>query len=225
MRYWRMRVMQFRSALPRRERRLVGCAAARLSMFRSALPRRERPRSAASGCQQSKVSIRAPAKGATLGARSLCSSQQSFRSALPRRERPRPIARHADRGSACFDPRSREGSDCRRRRSSTPCFDVSIRAPAKGATCRAVRQACAHRHVSIRAPAKGATRRYATRVQHAPRCFDPRSREGSDGPCRLKRRPRHAFRSALPRRERLARRDSLVAWTACFDPRSREGSD
>ena len=78
------------------------------------------------------VSIRAPAKGAT-GTVSPC-----------------------PRTRGCFNPRPREGGDPAHLRSIRPSVAVSIRAPAKGAT-RGVPESGARIGVSIRAPAKGAT--------------------------------------------------------------------
>ena len=57
-------------------------------LFQSTLPRGERPRQVATADRRNAVSIHAPARGAT---------------AMPRR---------CDRRTACFNPRSRAGSDC-----------------------------------------------------------------------------------------------------------------
>ena len=99
------------------------------------------------------ISIRAPAKGATLYLNSFCRSKARFQSALPRRERQEKKLRYnlfkyfnprsregSDRfqfpalpAVDDFNPRSREGSDV----SSDYLLDlnpISIRAPAKGAT-------------------------------------------------------------------------------------------
>ena len=144
-----------------------------------------------------KISIHAPAKGATI---------MGFKRAID---------------SPYFNPRSREGSDY----NSRYCYcvaNISIHAPAKGAT---VPHLSEHYRIaiSIHAPAKGATPcRYRRSAVHAgfqstlPRrerrrsgagnCqrwdFNPRSREGSD-------------------RETL----DTITFKNNFNPRSREGSD
>ena len=187
----------FRSALPRRERPARSSGASSPGAFRSALPRRERPVLQLHVDRRRRVSIRAPAKGATRLVANLVRNAQPFRSALPRRERRQPPVNHLT--SIGFDPRSREGSDPRRGGQRVH-LGVSIRAPAKGAT-RGFAAARHPAHVSIRAPAKGATRR-VQRLECARQGFDPRSREGSDADAR-------------------ARRFFMI----CFDPRSREGSD
>ena len=124
------RATVFRSTLPRRERHALPDELGERVEFRSTLPRRERrgtcrvrpsapcfdPRSRegsddniASGYTRLKVSIHAPAKGATRrGGREWLGGWQ-FRSTLPRRER-RGRGPAACPGSS-FDPRSREGSD------------------------------------------------------------------------------------------------------------------
>ncbi len=99
---------------------------------------------------------------------------------------------------ACFDPRSRAGSD------AVLCgqhsfMDVSIHAPARGATQYADIIGLRY-DVSIHAPARGAT--YVT----------------------LTIAGFMWFRSTLPRGERLSR-DRVDAYPICFDPRSRAGSD
>ncbi len=172
----------FRSALPRRERptarRQLRLA---LLMFRSALPRRERRRHGRRVDSRRRVSIRAPAKGATLRCRHRCATAHPDECFDPRsregsdRRRVGAIA-DPDR----FDPRSREGSDTAVAARHTSDIDVSIRAPAKGATNRLLDQrAGSGTMVSIRAPAKGATTLFSGR--HRPKeSFDPRSREGSD---------------------------------------------
>ena len=124
---------------------------------------------------------------------------------------------------------------------------VSIHAPAWGATPE-LRDGDHHREVSIHAPAWGATRG-APSSDLSIRCFNPRSRVGSDreefGPARTP----GVFQSTLPRGERpveaLAgahRRDVFQSTLPrgerhfdgyhgqrhghrCFNPRSRVGSD
>ena len=144
----------FQSTLPRRERRDYPGPDAARSVFQSTLPRRERPASCKTPNRRRRVSIHAPAKGATSPAA--------------------PARRHQVR----FNPRSREGSDDLRQR-MTPLakvfqstlprrerpltvsphaarWNVSIHAPAKGATL-GINRLIARQRVSIHAPVKGAT--------------------------------------------------------------------
>ena len=155
----------------------------------------------------SSISIRAPAKGATSQTLDVLTTIL-FQSALPRRERRKYTA-------ICFlccnfNPRSREGSDCKsevrrvaifRFQSALPRRErlkrnkgfetkpyISIRAPAKGATILVIVLELMPLQISIRAPAKGAT-------------FDS-FRSGAT----------EKFQSALPRRERrLFILQSLIA--------------
>ena len=166
--------------------------------FQSTLPRGERPSRIRSAGHRDRVSIHAPARGATFyyspkdyqtmvsihaparGATGICLCQMS------RNWR--------------FNPRSREGSDQTTVRQRLPSAIVSIHAPARGATSD-TRGRHSAQHVSIHAPARGAT---GCQCRHtdAVICFNPRSREGSDGIFAK-------YRNGL----------------ASFNPRSREGSD
>ncbi len=121
-----------------------------------------------------KVSIRAPARGATTTFEFIRTYGQ-FRSAPPhggRHFHPGPVAPRRQFRSAPphggrpqtrprtmpdvgFDPRPRTGGDGRRG-ASPRRFGVSIRAPARGATVHDELHVVAW-HVSIRAPARGAT--------------------------------------------------------------------
>ncbi len=186
----------FRSALPRGERPLRLLTSDAEVMFRSALPRGERLQNMQAALAAGRVSIRAPARGAT------------------RR------LRGPDRIFGSFDPRSRAGSDASLR-AIVAEETVSIRAPARGATARA-NDLHAVDQVSIRAPARGATkcraavpretpfrsalprgeRLGAQREVEARAGFDPRSRAGSDRSASDCSPPTAPFRSALPRGER-----------------------
>ena len=57
------------------------------------------------------------------------------------------------------------------------------------------------------------------------RCFDPRSRTGSDQVATTPASPRWRFRSTLPHGERRYRRSMWDFAMKRFDPRSRTGSD
>ena len=166
--------------------------------FQSTLPRRERLKTVYLDRWCNRISIHAPAKGATragvgwwfacvyFNPRSregsdhisvLCSdSLFRFQSTLPRRERPvrpfTPLSAHTFQST--LPRRERHGSP-------GPHRD--------------------EKNISIHAPAKGATQSYLT-WQPSAEHFNPRSREGSDRGAPLTRRTR---------------------WH--FNPRSREGSD
>ncbi len=99
---------EFRSTLPRGERRSTGSSGGSTARFRSTLPRGERPFIQRSMQHYGVVSIHAPARGATWQ-KVPCLSGWQFRSTLPRGER-RPACRDI-RPSRRFDPRSRAGSD------------------------------------------------------------------------------------------------------------------
>ena len=99
------------------------------------------------------ISIHAPAKGATPCRYRRSAVHAGFQSTLPRRERRRSGAGNCQRWD--FNPRSREGSD------DIPNYKdlilwISIHAPAKGAT-EAIEDIGAENLISIHAPAKGAT--------------------------------------------------------------------
>ena len=144
----------FQSTLPRRERLQVLTACWCVSIFQSTLPRRERLSQPLNWTDSIKISIHAPAKGATslyfLGV-----SIWAFQSTLPRRERLL-CTIHTRIFFFNFNPRSREGSDYEHP------FDgykgqISIHAPAKGATTYFDLMSGLFA-ISIHAPAKGATR-------------------------------------------------------------------
>ena len=122
------------------------------------------------------VSIHAPARGATPGPASPSTAPASF------------------------NPRSREGSDVSAPAASSPSPSFQSTLP-RGERRGGLWFIQVTWSVSIHAPARGATLR-STATVRATNCFNPRSREGSDGDG-----------IALPR---LHRR---------FNPRSREGSD
>ena len=191
----------FRSALPHEERlRRDGCDAPRHRRFDPRSRTRSDSLDAESAAHADDVSIRAPARGATVdhrfGARIRC----MFRSALPHEERPTSaISQRASTSS--FDPRSRTRSDAissRRCRCSRRRFDPRSRTRSDPYVDR---MASRSQHVSIRAPARGATR-LAHDASAALQRFDPRSRTRSD-------------------RRHDARQRRLLS----FDPRSRTRSD
>ena len=123
--------VKFQSTLPRRERRVAVCARKLSAQFQSTLPRRERPSLNKTLMRFIRISIHAPAKGATILPESPFLAFL-FQSTLPRRERQTFIL-----PEFCyflyFNPRSREGSDIIIIAFQF-LFVISIHAPAKGAT-------------------------------------------------------------------------------------------
>ena len=111
----------FQSTLPRRERLIQRCLADPLFIFQSTLPRRERLRRTQPLYVLNAISIHAPAKGATLTTRVMVGPEK-FQSTLPRRER-RSNLEGIRFYSVYFNPRSREGSDRGRLRTSAP-FEI-----------------------------------------------------------------------------------------------------
>ena len=186
-----------------------------------------------------KISIHAPAKGATMEKQIplLMKKFQStlprrerqngsvfwvrngrFQSTLPRRERLYPVTRHHI--SAYFNPRSREGSD------KTDWLigvatEISIHAPAKGATHPNLKEFSSW-CISIHAPAKGATFSAQSCLLfllisiHAP----AKGATSSFPVICISA----LFQSTLPRRERLLHL-CIYLLMFYFNPRSREGSD
>ena len=145
-----------------------------------------------------RISIHAPAKGATLlrSWRSMAGTYFNPRS----REGSDRYDRRYDHLYPHFNPRSREGSDPMLHPTDICKEHISIHAPAKGAT--AIPSSFYDPvGISIHAPAKGATV-YPSPFFHRDIHFNPRSREGSD---------------------RLSR--VLRIGVSDFNPRSREGSD
>ena len=77
----------FQSTLPRRERLHVLPVPLFNAEFQSTLPRRERHQAGRTSDEAFRISIHAPAKGATISASIHCWSTAQFQSTLPRRER------------------------------------------------------------------------------------------------------------------------------------------
>ncbi len=218
--YSTARLLGFQSTLPRGERRLLGEQLLHEASFN--------PRSRAgsdwpmpTGWRRiCKVSIHAPARGATSW------SWATTGITIVSIHAPARGATHRWRGplspSSCFNPRSRAGSDIwgcasscgawwfqstlprgeRRLEGSAlwPEYVVSIHAPARGAT-HSDWYGSDEELVSIHAPARGATILGAEFIK-ACMGFNPRSRAGSD----------------------CSKRSTRCA-SCCFNPRSRAGSD
>ena len=188
-------------------------------VFRSTLPHGER-RALCDGSAPARVSIHAPARGATAGHAPARLTKAVSIHAPARGATPTPSTLHS-------------------------CSDVSIHAPARGAT-PAIGVESRLIVVSIHAPARGATSRlprpmtrlraFRSTLPHGERpsrrrsharsrwCFDPRSRTGSDPALKAGYQRRICVSIHAPARgatlDRLALRRSPG-----FDPRSRTGSD
>ena len=168
--------------------------------FQSTHPRGVRPKSCTSLLDSSRVSIHAPAWGATRG--------------------PLLILHHV----LCFNPRTRVGCDISQAKGII-LFLVSIHAPAWGATCRAWsglvrnefqsthprgvrRQPCQSQarpaRVSIHAPAWGATHFLMITFNNTT-CFNPRTRVGCDFSSSTRRLHGEEFQSTHPRGVRQKR--------------------
>ncbi len=145
------------------------------------------------------VSIRAPARGATTRKQRKAHAVRLFRSALPRGER-RHRARRVELARQRFDPRSRAGSDAEIR-AQFRRMEVSIRAPARGATASIAPARASGAEFRSALP-RGERRRSVRPVLRCARCFDPRSRAGSD-----------------------VAGKTIEDLEQGFDPRSRAGSD
>ena len=147
-----------------------------------------------------RVSIHAPARGATEWKRRVVMRWLRFQSTRPRGARRFILcylrvslkfqstrlrgARRYYHGLhewdiSGFNPRAREGRDFYRTANS-PTLPVSIHAPARGATVAWMREPLAA-VVSIHAPARGATNYRRRAARKAAARFNPRAREGRDG--------------------------------------------
>ena len=165
----------FQSTLPRRERHAIHGLENAFIQFQSTLPRRERHHPRLPSCPnehfnprsregsdrhpifivviQHRISIHAPAKGATLLPR-ISASPAEFQSTLPRRERPR-FFRMCKRAQMISIHAPAKGATTLLTLMMILML-ISIHAPAKGATQSRRIYLCRQR-ISIHAPAKGAT--------------------------------------------------------------------
>ena len=126
-----------------------------------------------SHCNISRISIHAPAKGATNIYR-FAIVKGTFQSTLPRRER----HEVSDHIVFCpdFNPRSREGSDFASRSHKHP-RQISIHAPAKGATMMSW---CWGKAIRFQSTLPRRERLVTVICCLTSGNFNPRSREGSD---------------------------------------------
>ena len=163
-----------------------------------------------------------PARGATHDCTVDVAGIALFQSTLPRGER---LASQAliQRWYECFNPRSREGSDRSSLATVTPCDSVSIHAPARGATLpTAVASSCVMRFNPR--SRRGERPCHRTQSPVHGRCFNPRSREGSDAHLAM-RVTATAVSIHAPARGATSVAVDGVIGSRCFNPRSREGSD
>ena len=215
----KLTIIKFQSTLPRRERQQSGCVVYNFHHYFNPRSREGSDRTAIFILNVSRISIHAPAKGATLESDTY-HNEMVFQSTLPRRERqvqslnvslllrfqstlPRrerlPILCWSAH-TANFNPRSREGSDkfidC-----DSNFFNISIHAPAKGATTLRLLSFLIFYHFNPRSREGSDFNEYNKRIEE--RDFNPRSREGSDTTTTSPHRYSNRFQSTLPRRERL----------------------
>ncbi len=145
-----------------------------------------------------KISIHAPAKGATIHI-PFTARVFPFQSTLPRRER---LSIFCLQGL---------------------CSSISIHAPAKGATYGCITPAEVNL-ISIHAPAKGATIWMIVRPKYE-YYFNPRSREGSDVEQCRKTLVNGEISIHAPAKGATSTSNSYSINSLYFNPRSREGSD
>ena len=231
----------FQSTRPRGARRRLTWKTYTISLFQSTRPRGARRGWAGRPGVPGRVSIHAPARGATWNTGRLWESHRfqstrprgarrslspshtkdsAFQSTRPRgARRPPPVPL---RISVCFNPRARAGRDDSTRLKD-PAFYVSIHAPARGATYS--RDIIAGRPQFQSTRPRGARHqlfhRDSTRLKvsiHAPA-------RGATAFFFLASRPVDQFQSTRPRGARLSL--SLEWWRGfpCFNPRARAGRD
>ena len=189
-------------------------------MFQFTLPRGERlGRNHETGCKLI-VSIHAPARGATSGFHpesnrvvmfqftlprgerlSISSNKadgRGFQFTLPRGERP-DVADVIDPRTLGFNSRSREGSDASGSFSSFVGIVFQFTLP-RGE--RPFALICVHVYLSFQFTLPRGERRQGLVVGRAERCFNSRSREGSDNRVRHRCAECYPFQFTLPRGER-----------------------
>ena len=166
--------------------------------FQSTHPRGARPSPCRTPRPTPKVSIHAPARGATQPV-SPIEHNVAFQSTRPRGAR---RCAQTQRRGMC---------------------GVSIHAPARGATFTSCLP-WPQKGVSIHAPARGATLRPEEILGHMHR-FNPRAREGRDGP--LAQRVAHDLPVSIhaPARGATSSHCRQSSCSSCFNPRAREGRD
>ena len=152
------------------------------------------------------ISIHAPARGATGNLRSTGDSGKHF-NPRSREGSDRHQSVEADL-YAHFNPRSREGSDDDGRHISNLQRKFQSTLP-RGERRRLRLREHGRKSISIHAPARGATFCHLLALLNT-RNFNPRSREGSDGPSDVTLLTVPVFQSTLPRGERLGVLDASL---------------
>ena len=142
------------------------------------------------------ISIHAPARGATLGINVWDSNGHIFQSTLPHGERPQSVIylpAYKD-----FNPRSRTGSD-EEAQTKRILVVISIHAPARGATCIGYR---VKMDVRFQSTLPHGERQGHPRPTPSVLYFNPRSRTGSDLHGNCTTTAYKLFQSTLPHGER-----------------------
>ena len=207
---------RFQSAPPHGERRKVRSALDSAHKFQSAPPHGERRQPSAR--QICPVSIRAPARGATMPV-STATLAVVFQSAPPHGERRRQGAGRCS--DSCFNPRPRTGSDCSKATACSASGGFNPR-PRTGSDA-AILQAFPLALWFQSAPPHGERRRALPQGVRA--CsFNPRPRTGSDRARRIHARVHRGF-NPRPRTGSDASPSPPKLSTSCFNPRPRTGSD
>ena len=211
---------RFQSTRPRRARRFLGLVPSGRGGFN---PRAREGRDVGLRREQGRprVSIHAPAKGATVTGNDSATAISQFQSTRPRRARLKYGSLR--NSSSCFNPRAREGRDAARYRQQCGSGEVSIHAPAKGAT-KGFRPDVQPRY-GFQSTRPRRARRGVQAAHRRGEGFNPRAREGRDTKdCTLARTPKR-FQSTRPRRARPSLRTSFFSIERSFNPRAREGRD
>ena len=192
-----------------------------------------------------RVSIHAPARGATavLILRRACWIW--FQSTHPRGVRPGtppgtacPISCFNPRtregcdipsvlgyvGRPSFNPRTREGCDPAGPQAGSQPAGVSIHAPARGATLATVLAVCWGAGFNPRTR-EGCDQRLPRLPARISAGFNPRTREGCDSSGASSKELPRTFQSTHPRGVRLGSRYGDQSFQSSFNPRTREGCD
>ena len=145
---------RFQSTLPQGERLFVNCSCFLQIQFQSTLPQGERPSSGSTLASHNRISIHAPARGATRCTCARCS------------------------WISYFNPRSRKGSDALGTLEELQIMKISIHAPARGATIATMNHFNERRFQSTlpQGERQGDGRKQPGIIGY----FNPRSRKGSD---------------------------------------------
>ena len=201
-----LKVVEFQSTLPQGERRICGDLVHSVYKFQSTLPQGERPERTDGNRSRMKISIHAPARGATRKVRK-DTRRMLFQSTLPQGERPNAAREFTGYEFISIHAPAR-GATRNRRDIIAFSRHISIHAPARGATM-AIEKDFDNNNISIHAPARGATR--LVRLQQLMHLyFNPRSRKGSDIEYYNALTKALQFQSTLPQGERHTTKKELL---------------